>query len=147
MQEEEFIVICSHRRGILDILKCEPTKEAVTSALLCWNAVDFETEASPRKMVSTALRVFSEWDKHPHGQALAGTPPVELRKIADAPKREEKGGFDQPLEDIRVLDLTRVLAGPVCGRTLAGENRRVVAGLVILTFYSSWRRRVTCNLS
>lgn len=116
--------MCSHRKGILSILNLTDdallTNGKVAEALLKWDAVDFETEAASRGMCATALRTFSQWDEHPQAKALAGTAPVTLVKIGDAPKRQVQGNPLRPLEGIRVLDLSRVLAGPVAGRALAG---------------------------
>jgi hypothetical protein len=72
-------------------------------------------------MCATALRSFAEWDQHPQAKALKGTPPVQLVKVGDAHKRQITGTPSRPLDGIRVLDLSRVLAGPVAGRTLAGN--------------------------
>ncbi|KIM29387.1 hypothetical protein M408DRAFT_22760 [Serendipita vermifera MAFF 305830] len=69
-------------------------------------------------MCVAALRSFAEWDKHPQSHALRGNPPIQLVKIADSPPRALSGSL-RPLEGIKVLELTRVLAGPAAGRTLA----------------------------
>lgn len=115
------------------------TRGEVAEALLRWDTVEFETEAASKGMCATALRSFAQWDQHPQAKALAGTPPVSLAKIGDAPKRRVTGNPSRPLDGMRVLDLSRVLAGPVAGRALAGYSIACPSAPMLTRHtYSAW---------
>lgn len=114
-----------HRDGVLAILGCAGEREAVAEALKGWKAEDFEQKAAGAKLVVTAMRSFAEWDAHPQGQAVAALPLMSLEKIGEAPPLSLPSG-DRPLSGVRVLDLTRIIAGPVGGRTLAAHGADVL---------------------
>jgi crotonobetainyl-CoA:carnitine CoA-transferase CaiB-like acyl-CoA transferase len=71
------------------------------------------------------MRTFAEWDTHPQGQAVSRLPLLSLERIGDAPAPQWPQG-DRPLAGIKVLDLTRIIAGPVCGLTLAAHGANVM---------------------
>jgi len=115
-----------HRDGILTLLGCENSREAVGAALRRWRAEAFETAAFQAGMCVSAYRTFVQWDAHPHAKALAALPPLRIERLHAAPARPFTPDASRPLSGVRVLDLTRVIAGPVAGRTLAAHGAEVL---------------------
>jgi len=120
-----------HREGALRLLGLDPQRAQradAEAAMLGWKAIDFEDAAAAQGLVATAMRRFDEWDATPQGMALDGQPLFTIERIGDAlPLTLPPLAPDQrPLAGVRVLDLTRILAGPVGGRALAAYGADVM---------------------
>ncbi len=114
-----------HRDGLIALLGCDNDRAAVERALDRWQAEALETAAAEAGLVVTACRSFAQWDEHPQARAIARLPLFTIDQIGDAPPKPLPAA-DRPLAGVKVLDLTRIIAGPVCGRTLAVHGADVL---------------------
>src|SRR5437879_5498445 len=114
-----------HRDAVCKVLNCKPERDEVQAALMQWAGEAFETAAYAGGCVVALMRSHDEWSDLPHAKALAALPLISIEKIGDAAPKPWSAG-DRPLEGVRVLDLSRVIAGPVAGRTLAVHGADVL---------------------
>jgi crotonobetainyl-CoA:carnitine CoA-transferase CaiB-like acyl-CoA transferase len=124
-------VFPNHRANSLRILGLgkDASREDVAKELMGWKSVDIETEAFKEGAVIAALRSFEEWDAHQQAQTISDFP-ITLRMLAAAekyiPPMPSTMPNDKCLRGVRVVEMSRVIAAPVAGKTLAAHGADVI---------------------
>lgn len=114
-----------HRAAALKVLGVANEREAVAAAVRSWDADKLEAAIVEAKGCAAAMRSMASWATHPNGRAVAAEPLVHHRETASGPA-DLAVPPERPLAGVKVLDLTRVLAGPVATRFLAGFGAEVL---------------------
>ncbi|SDW75953.1 CoA-transferase family III [Ruegeria halocynthiae] len=116
-----------HRAAALKVLQVKADRTQVSRAIRGWTIAALEVAIVAEGGVAAAMRSRADWQDHPQGRILAREPLIGWYgprniKLRDRPQATTK----RPLAGLRVLDLTRILAGPVATRTLAGFGAEVL---------------------
>jgi hypothetical protein len=122
----------NHSNGMLELvgLPLGSTREQLAIEIAKWRSVELEDAATVKgNLAAYALRSYSEWDALPQSKAVADFP-ILVRAIATNNSQGFFGrvsrGAAKCLEGLRVLEMSRVIAAPLCGKTLAAHGADVI---------------------
>lgn len=120
----------NHRDGAAKLLGLPLTasRADVSEKTADWASVDLESVGLDSELAIYALRSYRQWDVLPQAKAIADFP-ISISQIATGPAglpAHLPPGKDKCLRGLRVVEMSRVIAAPLAGKTLAAHGADVI---------------------
>lgn len=115
----------NHRDVAMRVLGTPHDRARAEEASRSWEGIALEDAIHAAGGCAGYVRSHATWSKHPQAQAVAAQPLLTIEQIGNSPP-ERLSLQPRPLSNVRALDLTRVLAGPTCAKSLAEHGADVL---------------------